>query len=162
MIKTTFNEIEIKQSLVEVEKILEKLNEEEYLKIPNEFKNYILENKDNEYIWEYDSQKPLQEQDISICSLAMLAYINSEYLLNDRQKEYMEKVYEENDNKLEQELREKNNPDDIFKNRKEINIESDQEIDIPEKLEETQNTELVKYKESIFKRIINKILSFFK
>ena len=136
-----------------------KLNEEEYLKIPDDFKNYIIENKDNDYYWEYDSQKPLQEQDISICSLAMLAYINSEYLLNDRQKEYMEKIYEENDNKLEEELREKNNPDDIFKNRKETKIESNQETDDSK---ESENNELVKYKESLFKRIINKILSFFK
>ena len=136
-----------------------KLNEEEYLKIPDDFKNYIIENKDNDYYWEYDSQKPLQEQDISICSLAMLAYINSEYLLNDRQKEYMEKIYEENDNKLEEELREKNNPDDIFKNRKETKIESNLETDDSK---ESKNNELVKYKESLFKRIINKILSFFK
>ena len=87
MIKTIFNEEEIKQSLVVVEKVLEKLNDEDYLKIPDDLKNYISENKDNDFFWKYDNEKTLEEQDIGICSLTMLAYINLEYLLNDKQKE---------------------------------------------------------------------------
>ena len=66
----------------------------------------------------------------------------------------MLKIYSENDKKIKAEMREIYNLDNIFKKKEkgEQNNEVKQE-----------NTELIEYKEqNIFKKILNKIMKFFK
>lgn len=149
MTNIMYDEINVKKALVEVEKILERLSEYEYKKIPEDIKLYIQENKDSEYVWNYDEKKSLEEQNLNECTLPMLAYINTEFLLNDEQKEYMQNIYAENDKKFEQELREKYNPEDIFKNRHKEAIE--------ETKEQENVTTMVEYKESILTKFVNYI-----
>jgi len=73
---------------------------------------------------------------------------------SEEEKQELLKAYSNNDKKREKELREKYNPDNIFKNK---NKEIEQE-----KTEE-ETTALVKYKEESFiKKIINRIKRFFK
>ncbi len=62
--------------------------------------------------------------------------------------------YNDNEQKYQQELREKYNPDNIFKN-------NDKKNSIQEEIIENE-VALVEYKESIFKKIINKIKSIFR
>ena len=156
MIATITNENEVKKALVEVKAIIEKLSKEYYQKIPDNIKSYIEENKDNEYIWFYNEEKELQEQNLNEYTLAILAYINTEYLLNDEQKEFMNSLYEKNDKKIENELHEKYNPDDIFKKKKQQEIQS-------EIIEENSNStyQMVEYKENIFSKILRFIKSIF-
>lgn len=156
MVTTLTNEYEIKKALVEVKEILEKLKPQEYVKIPDEIKLYIEQNKDDIYVWEYDEEKNLEEQKLNEYSLAILAYINTEYLLNDEQKKFMNSLYEKNDRKIEKDLNEKYNTDDVFKNKK----EKVDEIYSEQVQENT--TSLVEYKENIFKKIINRIMAIFK
>ena len=156
MVTTLTNENEVKKALVEVEAILEYLSQEEYTKIPDSIKSYIEENKDKQYIWLYNEEKELQEQSLNEYTLAILAYINTEYLLNDEQKELMNSLYEKNDKKIENELREKYNPDEIFKKKEQQEIQS-------ESIEENSNStyQMVEYKENIFNKILNFIKGIF-
>ena len=156
MIATITNENEVKKALVEVKAIIERLSNEYYQKIPNNIKSYIEESKDKDYIWVYNEEKELQEQSLNEYTLAILAYINTEYLLNDEQKELMNSLYEKNDKKIENELREKYNPDEIFKKKEQQEIQS-------ESIEENSNStyQMVEYKENIFNKILNFIKGIF-
>ena len=85
-------------------------------------------------------------------TVAILSYINSEYLLNEEQKAYMEKIYEENEQKELQKQYEGQNDYSYLFNRKNKVIENE---------EKTQETAVTVYKESVFKRFWNKLKSFF-
>ena len=86
--------MELSKSLVQVEEVLKYLVEDEKRKIPREVFEFINKNKDKEYEWKIDKSKKLQEQNLSDEAIAILAYINMKYLLNNAQKELMEKFYE--------------------------------------------------------------------
>ena len=63
-------------------------------------------------------------------------------------------MYSENDKKIEAEMRERYNPDNLFKKKEKE--EQNNEV-------KQENTELIEYKEqNIFKKILNKIMKFFK
>lgn len=53
---------DLNKRLVEVEYILKKLDDEYLNKIPQEIWDYIEENKDKRYIFNYDENKTLVEQ----------------------------------------------------------------------------------------------------
>ena len=145
--------VDCNKRLVEVDTILKYLSKSNYEKIPQEVIKAIKENMDKDYTWEYDTTKKLQEQELNRDTVAILAYINTEYLLNDAQKAYMEKLYEENEQKeLQKQYEGKNDYSYLFK-RDSKTVES--------KELEVEQTALIEYKESIFKRILNKIKSFF-
>lgn len=114
MVFTITDKNEIKKSLVEVQSIMEKLSQEEYSKIPGSIKSYIKNNKDNDYVWKYDEEHTLEEQNLNKYTLPILAYINTEFLLNKEQKEFMNFVYDTNDRFLENKLKERYNSDSIF------------------------------------------------
>ena len=89
--------MEYTKCLVELDEILEHLNDEELKKIPYEIRNSIKDNKDKQYHWTYDKTKKLNEQKMDRMTIAMLSYLNMEYLLNKRQKEFMEKLHRLNE-----------------------------------------------------------------
>ncbi|MBP3801293.1 MAG: hypothetical protein J6I85_04570 [Clostridia bacterium] len=140
--------MEDKKVLTEVYEILKYLSSENFNKIPSNVINLIKENKDENYIFKYDVSKSLQEQNISRDAVAVLSYINMEYLLNDRQREFIENLHRKNEDDLEQQKREKYNSDTLFSNQnKSIN----------------KDTALVEYtKEKWYKKFINKIINIFK
>ena len=136
------------ERLVEIDEILSYLNEDELEKIPEEVRNYIKENKSTDYIWEYNQDKPLEEQNISRETLALLSYLNMKYLLNEQQRKVMEQIHKYNESKIESEKTAKYQTEDLFK-KTNYEIQED-------------NTEMVVYKENILKKVLNKIKSFFK
>ena len=88
---------------------------------------------------------------------AILALLNLNYWCKDEnEKKELIAIYAENDKKREAELREKYNPDNLFK-KKELQEENVEQKNVEE------NTALIEYRESnLLKRIINKIMSFFR
>lgn len=76
-----------------------------------------------------------------------------EYLLNEEQKELMKQIHEFNEKKLEEEKNIKYSTENIFKNKSKQNLNE---------INNTHNNQLIEYKESLFKRILNKLKSFFK
>lgn len=139
--------MEDKKVLTEVYEILKHLSSESFNKIPSNVINLIKENKDENYIFKYDVSKSLQEQNISRDAVAVLSYINMEYLLNDRQRKFIENLHKQNEDDLEPQKREKYNSDTLFSNQnKSIN----------------KDTALVEYtKEKWYKKFINKIINIF-
>lgn len=138
------------ERLVEIDVILSYLNEEELEKIPEDVKRYIKENKSTDYIWEYDESKSLEEQDISRETMALLSYLNMRYLLNEQQRKVMEQIHKYNESKLESSKKEKYQKEELFNDSNKEQEKESEDI-----------TEIVVYKENIFKKIFSKIKNFF-
>ena len=146
--------MEYKKCLVQLDEVLNYLSIENIEKIPLEIRNSIKQQKDKEYNWKYDKSKALKEQELDRITVALLSYLNMEYLLNPEQKEYMETIHKINEQKIEKEKQKQDryNYDNLFNNKTSTAI---QEENISE------NVAIVEYKESLFKKIINKIKKFF-
>jgi len=140
--------------LVEVDEILNYLSEDDLLKIPQDVRKAIKENKDKEYIWNYDETKPLKEQEVSRDTIAILSYLNMEYLLNEEQKDFMKQLHNANEKKLEDSGLEKYGVENLFK---EAEIEQE---DLKE-AKKSQELSLVENKESFFTKIIKNIKKIF-
>lgn len=146
---------DIKMAYCEVDMILEQMEEEYVNKVPNELKKLFKEQKRKDYLPEIRIDIPLAEQNLMRKTIAILAMLNLNYWCEDeKEKQDLIQMYAENDRKREEELREKYNPDNLFKKK---------DIEIEEITKNNESKELVKYKEENFlKRILRKIVSFFK
>lgn len=138
--------MEDKKVLTEVYEILKHLSSENFNKISSNVINLIKTNKDDKYVWNYDTTKSLTEQNISRDAVAVLSYINMEYLLNNQQREFIENLHRQNEEVLEQLKRKKYNPNELFKNEKNN-----------DNLRQKNFLPVVVRKESFFEKIINKI-----
>ena len=141
------------EALSEVDVIIAMMPSEEAIKIPNAFKNFVKTRKSQNYIPNIKNDIPLYQQELkkdtkTICSLIYRSYLCS--------KEEKAKLTEQDREILiqkEQELREKYNPDNIFKNK---------QLQKEETVVET-HTELIEYKEpKWYQKIFAKILKLFK
>ena len=137
--------------LVEVDEILKHLSQSDYDKIPEEIKNAIKENKDREYQWEYDETKKLKDQNVNDETIAILSYINMEYLLNEEQKTFVEKLHKINDkthisNEVLTEAKYSNKELFVKKNK--------------DTKEQSKQISVLDNKENILKRILNKIKTY--
>ena len=122
--------MEYEKCLVELDEIFKYLKDEEKRNIPYEIRKAIKEKKDKHYHWNYDESKTLNEQNINRKTIAMLSYLNMEYLLNEKQKKLMEGIHKFNEKKSEKEKSEKYNPDSIFKNN--IKYDKKEEVALAE------------------------------
>ena len=122
--------MEYEKCLVELDEIFKYLKDEEKRNIPYEIRKAIKEKKDKHYHWNYDESKTLNEQNINRKTIAMLSYLNMEYLLNEKQKKLMEEIHKFNEKKIEKEKSKKYNPDSIFKNN--IKYDKKEEVALAE------------------------------
>ena len=88
-----------KKCLVQVDEVLSHLREEDFKKIPLDVRNSIKENKDKTYTWKYDETKDICDQDLDRKSVAILSYLNMEYLVNKEQKEFLKELHRYNERK---------------------------------------------------------------
>ncbi len=145
--------IEYNKRLVEVSVILNHLNKSDYDKIPKEVIDRIEKNKDIEYVWNYDETKDLKKQNVSQDTIAILSYINMQYLLNEDQRKFVQEIFNENQRKADNIKKEKYNPDDIFKKKNEI-----QEV-----IKQNEETRMIVVgEEKWYKKIFNIIKNLFK
>ena len=103
--------------------------DEKYVnKIPLKLRKIIVEEKSKEYSKEIIADKPLEEQNLTKETLAILAVLNYNYWCENEEikKELLDK-YKENEEIYQKELREKYNPDNIFKNKSKVIIEENKE-----------------------------------
>ena len=144
-----------KKTYSEIYEILHILGEEYIQKIPK--KLYILIENQRDVDFEPNLLKEdgsLDESLISRETLALFAVLNMKYFVEDEQvREEFFDTLEKNEQKYQKELREKYNPDNIFK-------KSNQEPEIEQEISQ-DNVSMIEYKESIFKRIIDKIKGIF-
>ena len=139
----------------EVDKILSFMEIEYVEKIPKKLREIFKNEKLKDYNPDIDKSIPLNEQNLERKTYAVLAMLDLNYWCNsEEERKELVKAYSNNDKKREEELKEKYNPYNIFKNKVK-KIEQ-------EKIEE-ETTALVEYKEEGFiKKIINRIKRFFK
>ena len=123
--------------------------------IPKKLLELFNEEKDKNYQPNINPNISLAEQNLQRKTLALLAMLNLNYWCKDEnEKQEMLKMYSENDKKIEAEMRERYNPDNLFKKREKV----EQKDEAKEEC-----TEIIEYKEqNIFKRILDRIMLFFK
>ena len=106
-----------KQAFKEVNEIINIMGEEYKAKVPKQLLELFEKEEDKEYITKIKKDIYFEEQEISRTALILLNYINMNYWLEEHQKEKIKRVYRENEEKYQQILREKYNPNEIFKKR---------------------------------------------
>ena len=144
-----------KNAYTEVYTILQDLNEEEFSKIPPEILEAIKENRNEEYFYELDEDLELKEQTMLPETKAILFNLFRDYLSNPEKKAKIIRM--QNEERKKNELRKQRQYNvDVFANKQKQNIEQKEEYK-----EKSTETQLNIYKENIFKRILNKIKSFF-
>lgn len=115
--------IDYKKRLVEVDEIIKNMPKEDFDKIPNDLISIIRKNKDSNYVWKYDKSKKLADQNLSKDTIAILAYINTEFILENEQRMLMRNIHYFNEMKNEELKKKKFNLENIFKSYKKKDIE---------------------------------------
>ena len=140
---------EYRMAYTEVIEILKYVPDEDVQKIPEEKLEFYKTNMDKEYNYNLDMTKEFEEQEMSGITKAILANMFRDYWATPYQKERIEAKEKYDLEKLEEEKREKYNPDNIFKNKqKEIIVEN---TNLPEEIK----------KETFFEKLINFIKGLF-
>ena len=139
---------ELSEAAVEMNYIFDNMSAEVLKKIPKSFRQFFKEIESKKYIFKYDKSKKLAEQKLLPETKGIIALMYRDYLCNEIEKqkynEYCKKILEEEERKKI----EKYNPNNIFKEKNKI----------------TPNQKILptEYKkESLIKRIFNKIKRFF-
>lgn len=146
---------EYKEAFSEVNEIIKMMPEELSNKIPNKFKELL----ENERAMEYQPniQEPLEEQKLKNETIIILGLIYRDFLCSsDEKKKLQEKdarefqELQELEKAIEEEMRVKFNPDEIFKKR---NTTDNQQV------EECKSMTVIE--EKWYKKIFNIIKNFF-
>ena len=138
--------------LSELDVLLNYIEPEEWVKIPDNVIFYIKENKNNEYVWEYDETKSLEEQNLSKETFSLLTFIMYKYIASNEERKEIEKLLEENIKSYQQMDK---TAEDIVSRKENENVEI---------LSEQKETNLIKIEEkneTFFKRILASIKKIF-
>ena len=119
-------------------------------KIPPKILELISHFSDSKYYIDIDAEKALDEQKISEETKNMLIVFKYNYWSSEGEKQKIYDKLDENEMQYQQELSEKYNYDNIFKNKS-------TQVNITEK-----NVAMIEYKEPIFRSIINKMKNLFR
>lgn len=131
----------------EVYAILNKMSPLYIEKIPKKLRTIIIEEMDKKYKPEIALDIPLEQQNLNEKTYTILAMINLNYWCDDSEhKKELIKLYSKNDKVKEEAKRKKYNPDEIFEN----------------KSNSTEKLYLVEYKQTIVRKILERIKSWFK
>ena len=144
----------------EVYTILQDLNEKEYEKIPPEVIEAIEKNRNVDYEYELDNELELKEQQMLPETKAILFNLFRDYLATPEQKAKIIRMQNEARQKNELKKQQMYNVD-VFANKQKENMIDEQSKSLQNEEVPSETMEIVEYKESIFKRILNKIKSFF-
>ena len=147
-------DIRLREAITEVLEIKKNADNTYMEKLPEKFKKFLNDNKSTSYIPEIDFSKELKDLKIRKETKELLGIMYLNYWSNDEEKKEYVKLLSENEKKYQEELTEKYNPDSLFK-------KTAKQDDINEQVV-TNEVAIIKYEESLLKKIWNKILSIFK
>lgn len=138
-------------AMAEVVYYLKGIRQEDINKIPKNLLQYLNDNASKEYECNFDYNKPLKELNLLDEARGIIGMICYDYWCVDeiQKKQYIDRL-NTNELQYQEKLYEKYNPDNLFKNKNRKNIE-----------ENVTTTEMIEYKENIFKKIIIRIKRFF-
>ena len=140
-----------KKTLVEVDAVLSCLDYNEYKKIPANIIDAIENNKDEEYMYDYDEELEYEDWSLMPETKAILYNIFKKYLATEEQRKYLQQKERLENYKIESEKIKKYNSENLFKKEKEV-----------KKVEQEENNELIVKRDSSFKRILEKLKSIFR
>lgn len=136
----------------EVYSVLNLLGKDFIDKIPKDIYKMIEEKRNKDYNPLYTYELPLKKQNINKRSLSIIAFFDINYWSNQERKLILKNKFKQNEINNQKKLREKYNPDEIFiKNVKKEYVQN----------KDDNNNNLIKRKESILRRFINKFKRFF-
>ena len=141
------------EAATEVLTILEHTEIEKVNKIPKNFIKFLKENSSKTYKPDFDFSKPINELNLKQKTQSILAIIYLKYWANEEEKKAFKKRIKENEEKYQQELKKQYSTDNLFKTKKGIieNFEN-----------QTQKNLLPEVKkENFIQKIINKMKKIF-
>ena len=148
-------EAEYSEAAVEVLDILNHTNKEDVARIPQSFIKFLTDISSKSYKCKFNHEQPINGFNLRKQTKELLGFIYITWWCNKEEHEKYKNIIHENNNKKEK-IKETYNVNDIFKNKKE-----NQEHRIIQS-ENVMEKNIVEYKkENIFKKFLNKILSFF-
>jgi len=150
---------EYSEAAVEVLDILDNTDRQAVNKIPKDFIKFLIDIASYDYVVNFDHSKPINELNLKERTKELLGVIYINWWCDESQRGQYKKEIEEKEKREQEKLREKYNPDNIFKNKKSVQISNEMQEEINSK---NETLAIVNNKENIFKRIINKVISFFK
>lgn len=140
----------------EVNEIIKMMPDELTNKIPSKFKEMLEDERNKEY--NPNIQEPLEKQKLKNETIIILGLIYRDFLCSPDEKRRLQEKdaieLQEVQKALEEEIREKYNPDDVFKNKRQ---------NIAEMKQPTEQTSMIVAKEEKwYKKIFNIIKNLFK
>ena len=140
--------VEYANAYSEVLEILKYISKEDYEKIPNSKIELFETNQNKEYIFEYNSNKTLEEQNVSKRAKAIIGLLFRDYWATDEQKEKILRKQNYDRQILEEQKNSMYDVENIFKKKS---------------YENKEVKEMVGYKEqSWYQKLFAKILKIFK
>lgn len=133
----------------EVFEILSYMDRATVMKIPLEILQYIKDNRNIEYVSRINPNNFFNKENVSDKAREILAWIDLEYLVSDKNKTEKLKRYIDNEKKYRINLNEQYSYDKLFENK------------TIRKSKDTEELAIVK-KQNIFNRILNFIKNIFK
>lgn len=147
-----------RQAIAEVIEILNHSESEITNKIPEKFMQFLYNNSDTEFKVNIDFNDEHWDDTIKQDTRVILALIYRDYIVSKEERDELLKEEYERLDKEEHELREKYNPDNLFKKNTNITEKQPKEQDNSY----DNNMQLIEVKgEQWFKKIWKKIISFF-
>ena len=116
--------VEYANAYSEVLEILKYISKEDYEKIPNSKIELFETNHNKDYIFKYNPNKTLDEQNVSKTAKAIIAILFRDYWATEIQKEKIITKQNYDRMQLEEKKKERYNPDNLFNNNeKKINLD---------------------------------------
>lgn len=144
-------DIEYANAYSEVLEIIKYIPIKDYNKIPKNKIKLFEKNANNEHEFKYNPNKTLEEQNVTKRAKAIIAILYRDYWANEIQRKKIIKKQNYDRIKLDEEKKNNHNPDIIFKNKEKKSIENPT----------SSIVSMIGYKESVFKRVLDKIKSIF-
>lgn len=144
--------VEYANAYSEVLGILKYISKQDYEKIPNSKIELFETNQNKEYIFNYDPNKTLEEQNVSRRAKAIIGLLFRDYWSTEEQREKIIKKQNYDRQILEKQKKSLYDVENIF-NKKSY----EKETKINEEVKE-----MIVYKETFFRKCINKIKFLFK
>lgn len=145
-------EEDYKIAFSEVIYILNNMQEELVKKVPNKFITFMENNKSHDYVVNLSMDIPLKDMNLQPKTKTILAIIYINYLCNEQEKEEINKIINRNEQEYQEAVKEKYNPDNLFKP---INNQD-------AKTEKKEKQLVIVGEEKWYKKILKKILAWFK
>ncbi len=145
------SEIEYSEAAVEVLDILNHTNKEDVQRIPQSFIKFLTDISSKNYKVKFNHEQPVNGFNLRKQTKELLGFIYITWWSDKEEHQKYKNIIHENNIKKEK-IKETYNVNDIFKNKKENKTIQNENV---------MEKNIVEYKkENIFKKFLNKILSF--